>query len=545
MREFDYSRIEATRLDYKVNLELKKPKSWLKSVSAFANTHGGYILFGVADATHRAIGLENPQEAASKISELIGSRIEPVPQYTLEEFYGETEDQICLALEIFCGPAYPYYYVHERTMEVYVRHGDRSEIASTSELGNLVLKGQNKTFDSLPTHFKLSDVSFTLLGATFKQETGNDFDMTRDLLSMGLLSESGQVTNAGLLLCDQGYLRQSRVVCTRWRGNQKGAVDGDTLDDQEYSGMSLISLLFNAETFVRNNSKNPWTIRGMRREENSDYPFRAVREVLVNAVIHRDYQLVGTEVHVDMFDDRMEITSPGGMLNGGCIQDFDLYRVPSMRRNAYISDLFGRLRFMDRRGSGIGRIMSAYSMVEQKPKFFSNAYYFSVVLPNRTVAAPAQTEPEMDIDNQRDAEKRQLSPEKSQLNPEERQLSPEKSQLSPEKSQLSDEMMHMEDDEDWELSSFKAVVLQRSEGRFREKTIESLLSIFYRYRYKYSFNRRNIADLLKIKENGASIFLKKCIEKGIIKKVKIDEYQFVKIDDESGKEKKDYHEKHF
>src|SRR5699024_8400579 len=102
---------------------------------------------------------------------------------------------------------------------------------------------------------------------------------------------------------------------------EKGSVDGDALDDEEFTDASLITLLSNAEAFIRTNSKNPWTIRGMRREENSDYPFKAVREVLVNALIHRDYQIQGSEVHVDMFDDRMEIVSPGGMINGSRIQE--------------------------------------------------------------------------------------------------------------------------------------------------------------------------------------------------------------------------------
>lgn len=141
---------------------------------------------------------------------------------------------------------------------------------------------------------------------------------------MGFVDYDGMVTNAGLLLCDQGFLRQSRIVCTRWKGIEKGTVDEDALDDQEFSDSSIIALLGNAESFIRNNSKNAWTIRGMRREEKSDYPFKAVREVLVNALIHRDYQLIGTEVHVDMYDNRLEIVSPCGMLNGSRIQDLDL-----------------------------------------------------------------------------------------------------------------------------------------------------------------------------------------------------------------------------
>ena len=177
----------------------------------------------------------------------------------------------------------------------------------------------NKTFDSMPSSKKYSDVSFTLLGATYKKETEDELYFPKDLISMGMMNEDDQITNAGLLLCDQGYLPQSKIVCTRWKGKEKGSVEGDALDDKEFSDSSLISLLGNAESFIRNNSKTPWTIRGMRREEKSDYPFKAVREVLVNAMIHRDYQIIGTEIHVDMFDDRLEITSPGSMLSGGRI----------------------------------------------------------------------------------------------------------------------------------------------------------------------------------------------------------------------------------
>ena len=81
----------------------------------------------------------------------------------------------------------------------------------------------------------------------------------------------------------------------------------------------------------------------MTREERSDYPYKAVREVLVNALIHRDYQVLGSEIHIEMFDDRMEISSPGGMANGRRIQDMDLRHFSSMRRNQVISDVFSRL----------------------------------------------------------------------------------------------------------------------------------------------------------------------------------------------------------
>ena len=322
---------------------------------------------------------------------------------------------------------------------------------------------------------------------------------------MGLLSDDNCVTNAGLLLSDQGALKQSKIVCTRWKGKTKGEVDEDALDDQEYSECSLLTLLTNAEAFIRNNSRKPWTIRGMRREENSDYPYKAVREVLVNALIHRDYQIIGTEVHVDIFDDRLEIVSPGGMMNGSRIQDLDLRHVPSIRRNEIVSDVFSRLHLMERRGSGIGRILNSYTGFYEQPVFESNEYFFMVSLPNRGVAQPAQMELQLEEDA--------TFEEKIQLSPEKMQLSDPKAQ----QSAFSD---------DWELKYFHDVVIKELEGSFRGKTLEKIEELFSRYRYSYTFNRSNIAELFGITENRASGIIKDLIEKGIIVKIKNGVYSF-------------------
>ena len=93
---------------------------------------------------------------------------------------------------------------------------------------------------------------------------------------------------------------------------------------------------------------------------------------------------------MEVFDDRLEITSPGGMMNGRRVQDMDIRHIPSMRRNQVISDVFSRLGFMERRGSGIDRILNSYVEVAQKPTFYSDSDFFIVTLPNRSVATPAQ-----------------------------------------------------------------------------------------------------------------------------------------------------------
>ena len=507
MKFEDFQGIEATHLDYKVSLEKEKPKSWLKSVVAFANTKGGHILFGVTNNGHDPIGLDDAQSTASKISELLTSRVEPPVRYTLTPFSSRIDDRLCIDLEVANGPHYPYYYVHEKTREIYVRRGDRSEIATVIEQNNLILKGMNKTYDSLPSSYNLSDVSFTLLAATFKKETGDDFDLTKDLVSMGFVTEDGIVTNAGLLLCDQGYLKQSKVVCTRWKGIEKGSVEADALDDEEFTGVSLITLLANAEAFIRTNSKSPWSIRGMRREEKSDYPFKAVREVLVNALIHRDYQSIGAEVHVDMYDDRMEISSPGGMINGSRIQDLDLKRVPSMRRNEIISDTFGRLHYMERRGSGIRRILNSYVDYTEQPEFYSDEYFFIVTLPNRSEARSAQLELKLEIENA-----------KPQQSSGKLQQSSDKPQLSSGDMQLSSGEKEKEELKKW---------LECKVGKsFNKRNFEKLLELLGKYGSKYCFNRTTIANTFGISENTASRIIRKSMDCGIMRKEKNGEYYF-------------------
>lgn len=519
MRFEDINNIEATYLDYRQRLETKKPISWLKSVVAFANTKGGHLIFGVTDKKHDFVGLDDPQGTSSKISEYISARIKPSPRYTITQISCKGSNKKAIDLEVSNGPNYPYYYVNSQDKKIFVRHGDRSEGATIMEQNNLLLKGMNQTFDSLPTNYKLSEVSFTLLAATFKKETGESFDPLRDLVSMGLVTQDNLVTNAGLLMCDQGYLKQSKIVCTRWKGTEKGSIDGDALDDQEFSEASLITLLSSAELFVRTNSKNPWTIRGMRRKENSDYPFRAIREVLVNALIHRDYQITGAEVHVDMFDDRMEISSPGGMMNGSRIQDLNLTHVPSMRRNEVISDIFSRLHYMGRRGSGIRRILNSYKQFEEKPDFYSDEVAFFVELPNRSVAKRIGQK------SQLQNTKESTSDEKTPLQNIKESTLQVKSQFQNTKESISNEKTPLQGAEldSAILENWRKRGLNQS---FRKETINKLLPFYKNYKFEYYFNRNALAHQLDISLNYASKIIYKCKQLGVIRMEKRGVYFF-------------------
>lgn len=373
---------EATEIDYKETLEIKKPKSWLKSVSAFANGIGGSLFFGVAD-DKTIVGLNDPQLAADKITEIIREKISPVPEIVLNPF--EEDGKQILVLKVRSGRNTPYFYSADGIKQAFVRVGNSSVPAPDHILKELILKGSNQTFDSLTTAHKIEEYSFTLLEATYRERTHLDFEKS-DYLSFGLADQNGFLTHAGMLLTDQHSVYNSRIFCTRWNGLKKTSIFDDAIDDKEFSG-NLITLLQNARDFIKNNSKIRFVKKDNERIDKPDYAQRAVTEALVNALIHRDYIVMGKEIHIDMYDDRVEIQSPGGMFDGKAIQDRDIDTISSARRNPVIADLFHRMRYMERRGSGLRKILDSTAQLpgysdEHKPQFLSTDTDFIVVLKN-------------------------------------------------------------------------------------------------------------------------------------------------------------------
>ena len=373
---------ESTECDFKVALETRKPKSWLKSVSAYANSIGGVLFFGV-DNEKQVVGLQDIKRDSEIISRMIKDRITPIPLFELLASRDGGKD--ILSLKVHPGRSTPYYYKADGVIEAYIRIGNESVVAPDYLLNELILKGTNRSFDAMITDARKSDYSFTLLEATYLEQTGLRFDAS-DYVSFGLADKKGFLTNAGKLMADQYIVLNSRVFCTRWNGLGKGSIFDDALDAKEYEG-NLLSLLRNSSDFVRNNSKVRFVKEALYRIDKPDYAERAVTEALVNALIHRDYIMLGSEVHIDVYDDRLEIQSPGGMYYGREIQDCDIHFIGSARRNPILADLFHRMKFMERRGSGLPKILSETAKLPgytegMKPVFFSTPSDFRVVLKN-------------------------------------------------------------------------------------------------------------------------------------------------------------------
>lgn len=373
---------EATECDFKVALEVKKPKSWLKSVSAFANGIGGTLLFGIDD-NRDVIGLTDAQADAEAISRLIKDRISPYPNFILVPERENGKD--ILILTVSSGHTTPYYYKADGVMEAYIRIGNESVIAPSFVLNQLLLKGMNRTYDTLSSEYDFRDYSFSKLRERYKVWTGNSME-NKLFDSFDIRNEHGKLTNAGALLADDSPIRHSRLFCTRWNGLDKSGGMVDALDSAEYSG-SLIILLNEGISFVKRNMKTRWKKTENSRIEMPDYCERSVFEAMVNALIHRDYLILGSEVHIDIYDNRLTIYSPGGMVDGTRIQERDISNISSTRRNPVLADIFGRLGYMERQGSGFRKITEAYRVAhnyreELEPEFYSDVTSFQVTLYN-------------------------------------------------------------------------------------------------------------------------------------------------------------------
>ena len=367
---------ECTTYDFKLMLEEKKPKSWLKSVSAFANGLGGSLFFGI-DNDGIARGLDDVQHVCEVISSKIRDYMDPLPEVDLLPHVAK--GLRILQLKVNTGHYTPYYYVGDGQRIAFVRIGDESLPATAEQMVRLVLKGSNKTFDSLHTDYKIEDYSFTILANTFKKRTKQEWDK-KYLLSFGLITSVGNLTNAGALFADDCPLWQSRLYCTRWDGKVKG----DAINDAEFIG-NVLMLLREAMNFVKSNTKKGWEKLPDGRKNKPEYAERAVLEAMVNHFIHRDYTVMGGEVHLDIYDNRLTVTSPGGMYNGMLIQDLDIADVSSERRNPLLANVMAQLDYMEKRGSGLTRICNETEVLEGyreelKPVFKSTPTQFQTII---------------------------------------------------------------------------------------------------------------------------------------------------------------------
>ena len=345
---------ETRDLEYKETVS----KSYLKTVSAFANFNDGTIIFGVTD-DGSIIGVKNPNEECLNIENQINDSIKPKPNYSLRP----NEDNT-ITLKVYKGLATPYRY----NGKCYKRNDSATIEVDTITENRLVLEGMNMSFEELPS--KNQNCAFTILSKSLK-ETINLKEFNDDTLkSLNLLGKDGY-NNAGSLLADTNSFPGIDIVIFGENINQirkRLTLSNISLLKQYYEAIKI----FEDEYIIDK-------IEGGFRKKYEFIPFEAFREAIANAIIHRTYD-ISANTKVEMYRDKIVVSSPGGLMPEISLSAFINGRY-SYLRNPIIANVFHRLSIVEIFATGIKRINESYNDFEMKPIFDVTDSYISITLP--------------------------------------------------------------------------------------------------------------------------------------------------------------------
>ena len=347
---------ETRTLEYKSEIT----NSFLKTVSAFSNFCTGKIMFGVAD-DGKVVGVDNPDQKCLDIENRINDAISPKPDYSLSI----NRKSNVITLEIYEGRYKPYLYKGKA-----YRRSDTASIAVDQvELKRLTLEGNNLYFESLSCED--NDMTFVELEKKLIEQIGITKVNDDTLRTLGLYTKDGCYNNAASLLSDRNSFPGIDIA-------RFGDTIDEILDRECFARMSVIAQYDNAIMTYRRYFQYE-QIMGSKREIVEKIPEKAFREVVANALVHRTWD-INANIRISMFEDRIEVSSPGGLPSGISEEEY-LNGSISMLRNPILGNVFFRLHYIEMFGTGIKRIVDAYKTCQKKPRFEIKDNSITVILP--------------------------------------------------------------------------------------------------------------------------------------------------------------------
>ncbi|MBQ6502890.1 MAG: putative DNA binding domain-containing protein [Flexilinea sp.] len=344
------------------NLEFKESVSnnFLKTVSAFANYGAGKILFGIRD-DGSICGISDTVQTCLDIENKINDNIDPVPEYSLSI----NKKTSVITLTVYEGTHKPYFY----KSKAYRRNDTATIPADRLELTRLILEGQNLTFEEIPS--KNQDLSFHLLEERLKTILHLNTVDKDTLKTLELYRDDTGFNNAAGMLADVNLFCGIDIV--RFGDNINIIQTHNTFEHQ-----SILQQYDEAFELYRQYYQYE-QINGSHRETVSQIPEKAYREGIANALVHRTWDL-NAHINVAMFNDRIEITSPGGLPRGLSEEEY-LRGGVSILRNRIIANIFYRLQMIEKFGTGIRRIIESYKDSAIKPTFLFTENTIQITLP--------------------------------------------------------------------------------------------------------------------------------------------------------------------
>lgn len=368
-----------------------------KEIIAFANCHGGKLYVGVKD-DGTVIGVADPDNTALQISNMVRDAIKPdLTMFLHYETLMQDEKKVVM-IEVQRGTDRPYYLAKKgmRPEGVYVRQGYSSVPATATAIRQMIKEtdgerfeimrslNQSLTFHAAKKEFKLRNVEFG----------------TQQMRTLKLIDSDGLYSNLALLLSDQC---SHTIKVAVFQGTDQSVFK----DRREFSG-SLLQQMNDVYDYIDIHNRTRATIEKLLRIDTRDYPEVAVREALLNLLVHRDYSFSASGL-ISIYDDRIEFISIGGLMPGIDLED--VLAGISVCRNQDLANVFYRLHLIEAYGTGISKIMRAYAGQNTLPRVLVTKNTFKIVLPNINEQAERIAVVEQKAAGGIDADKKKLGAE--------------------------------------------------------------------------------------------------------------------------------------
>ncbi|MDD6004909.1 MAG: putative DNA binding domain-containing protein [Firmicutes bacterium] len=351
-----------------------------KEVIGFANTNGGTVYIGIED-NGIIVGVDDEDKTILQLNNMIRDSIKPDITMFVKYEAIILEDKKVIAIKVQRGTDRPYYLGNKglKPAGVYVRNGTSTDPASEANIRKMIKETDGDSFENMRSLEQ--NLSFNATNEQFKKR--NIVFNEAKMKSLGLFLKDGEYSNVAFLLSDQCT---ATIKTATFNGTDKLNFQ----DRKEYSG-SLFDQMENVYQYLEMRNKKRASFNGLYRIDTLDYPLDALREALLNCLVHRDYSFSASTL-ISVYDDRIEFVSIGGLPDG--INLDDILLGISACRNPKLAAIFYRLELIEAYGTGIPKIMSSYKDTGFEPKIEVTNNAFKITLPNLNYSIDEQTETE-------------------------------------------------------------------------------------------------------------------------------------------------------
>ena len=380
--------LESAEFECKARLDRENVLGWLKTVAGFGNVAGGTFYVGVEDGSNRLIGFERKEADSERnfFNNQVNEHISPRPPYRIQflRYVIRDKERFILKIEVSESPVKPVIVKFNNIPSIYIRRQGFTNGATYEEIIQMSLKSQQTAFDKLPSDQKYRREEFSYLQTYHEEHTGGKVLTDKALASLGFFDADGFLANGAVLFRDGYDGGKTLVHCSAFSGFTKGSER--IVSFKRFQGNLLEGIEY-AYEYVCQRMNHSVIKKETSHIDLDAFPKRALFEGIVNAYAHRDYFLDGTQIQIDLFRDRLEISSPGSFYLGAPLgRTYDLSGIISKRRNELICGVLVHCDIMEAAGTGFDKIAEEYREADEthRPYIFSASDHFTLVLPDLT-----------------------------------------------------------------------------------------------------------------------------------------------------------------